>query len=286
MKVHRTYRNWDSPDCHINILKFNNKRIMPLFTPHLHNELEILYFVKGVYEVYGLRQNFQIKSPMVYIVPPNEIHSVRSLCEDGRYLSLAVETSAISMNQDHFFQKSFVEPLHTGNLSFPRVFRSSDPGFPELSAYLEKLMQIKENDPAYRLRRFQYTIGLCAELMPYCDIVQKYNNDREGSEIARRCVIYMYENYYNRLSLAELADYIHIHPNYLCSVFKKSTGLTVMEYLNRIRMERAREFLQKGDLTIGQVAERCGYQSISAFQRTFKTHTGTTPSSFASKARR
>ena len=117
---------------------------------------------------------------------------------------------------------------------------------------------------------------------------QKNNNndDRKGTEIAKRCVHYLHENYCNRISLGELAEHIHIHPNYLCAVFKKSTGLTVMEYLSQIRMERARDFLREGDLSIGQVAERCGFQSISSFQRTFKAYTGATPSGFAAKARK
>jgi len=91
----------------------------------------------------------------------------------------------------------------------------------------------------------------------------------------------MHANYSQVLSLERLAAQVHVHPNYLCAVFKKDVGMTVLEYLSSIRIERARELLGRKNLSIAQIAEQCGFRSISTFQRTFKAYTGTTPSKFA-----
>ena len=91
----------------------------------------------------------------------------------------------------------------------------------------------------------------------------------------------MHSNYDRELTLAMLAQHVHVHPNYLCAIFKKDVGMTVLEYLSRIRVERARELLGRKKLSVDQIAEQCGFRSVSTFQRTFKAYTGTTPSKFA-----
>ena len=125
-------------------------------------------------------------------------------------------------------------------------------------------------------------MGFCAELMQYCTITADHVYAlQEESSLAKACVDFMHANYSREVSLELLAAHVHVHPNYLCAVFKKDVGMTILEYLNRIRIERARDLLSRKKLSIAQIAERCGFRSISTFQRTFKAYTGTTPSKFA-----
>ena len=282
MKIRRIYRDWDNPDCRIQIKHFVNTRVMPVFNPHFHNELEIIYFIRGSYEVYKEDGNLSIKGGTIYFVLPDEVHSVRSLMDDGEYISLAIDLSAISMNPEHYFQKCFVQPLQTGGLRLPRMIRSKDPGHKELIAYLEQFRQPGMEEAASVLKRFSCVMGFCTELMQHCTITT--NNAYtiyEESSLAKACVDYMHANYDRALSLELLAAHVHVHPNYLCNAFKKDVGMTILEYLSRVRVERARELLSRKNLSIAQIAERCGFKSISTFQRTFKAYTGTNPSKFA-----
>ena len=282
MKIRRIYRDWDNPDCRIQIKHFVNTRVMPVFNPHFHNELEIIYFIRGSYEVYKEDGNLSIKGGTIYFVLPDEVHSVRSLMDDGEYISLAVDLSAISMNPEHYFQKGFVQPLQTGTLRLPRMIKSRDPGYKELVVYLEQLRQPCMEEAAYTLKRFSCVMGFCTELMQYCTVTANHvYTMQEESSIAKACVDYMHANYSQELSLELLAAHVHVHPNYLCAVFKKDVGMTVLEYLNRIRIERARELLSRKKQSIAQIAEQCGFRSVSTFQRTFKAYTGTTPSKFS-----
>lgn len=255
---------------------------MRTFNPHVHNEFEIIYIVCGVYEIYRPEGNLPIETQAVYIVRPNEIHSIRSLRDDGEFISLIIDPSEIAMNQKHFFQKNFVQPLQTGKLQLPRMFKASDPGCRELINYLEQLRQLQINDPTCVSKRFALTMGLCIELMNYCRVVHEgVYFLRVESPVAKKCADYINEHFSEKISLDVLAQHVHVHPNYLCAAFKKDVGVTVLEYLNRVRVEWARTYLKEGEMNVAQVAERCGFQSISAFQRTFKAYTGTTPSKFA-----
>ncbi len=285
MNVQRIYRNWDSDDCHIYVRMGISKRIVPFFnphfSPHLHDELEIQYIIRGSYELYRTEGNIRVGADTIYIVPPNEPHGQRSLSQDGEYIILVIQTSAISMDREHFFQKGFVEPLRTGRLHLPRLFRPNDPGYKELEGYMQQLRQLYIDDPTCISKRFIYAMSFCMELMQYCSVTQRNTYARRAeSTIAKTCVEYLHEHYAEKISLEKLAEYVHVHPNYLCAAFKKDTGQTVLEHLNKIRVEQAKIYLGKTDLSVSQVGERCGFQSISAFQRTFKAYTGTTPGKF------
>lgn len=278
MKTRRVYRNWENPDCRIQIKHFFNTRVMPVFNPHFHTELEIIYFIRGSYEVYREERNQKVKGGTIYFVPLHEVHSVRSLIDEGEYISVIVDLSAISMNPEHYFQKSFVQPLQNGNLRLPRMLSSRDPGYKELVVYLEQLRA----QPVDAIKRFSCVMGFCAELMQYCTVTENnVHAVQEQYSLVKACVDYMHANYSQVISLEKLASHVHVHPNYLCAVFKKDVGMTVLEYLSSIRIERARDLLGRKNLSITQIAEQCGFRSISTFQRTFKAYTGTTPSKFA-----
>lgn len=64
---------------------------------------------------------------------------------------------------------------------------------------------------------------------------------------------------------------------YLCRLFKKKMGLTIMEYVLKTRITMAKEMLLSSDLSVTEISESCGFSSISYFSRVFKAETGMTP---------
>ncbi|WP_105618724.1 AraC family transcriptional regulator [Vallitalea okinawensis] len=91
---------------------------------------------------------------------------------------------------------------------------------------------------------------------------------------------YINANYSKDLSLETLASLINISPQYFCSIFKSITGLRVFEYINRIRINHAKELLLGTSYSVDQIALMCGYDSSSYFFTLFKKHQGYTPGAF------
>jgi AraC family transcriptional regulator of arabinose operon len=81
------------------------------------------------------------------------------------------------------------------------------------------------------------------------------------------------------LSVEELAQLIHFHPNYFIRLFKNTTGLSPIQYVNRTRVEKAKHLLTFSQLNISSIADNLG-MDISYFSRMFKEHTGFAPSDF------
>ncbi|MGC3990881.1 MAG: helix-turn-helix domain-containing protein [Chthoniobacteraceae bacterium] len=87
-------------------------------------------------------------------------------------------------------------------------------------------------------------------------------------------------HYGEDLSLARVAQIAGMCTFYFCKQFKKATGCSYTEYLNRIRIERAREELLKPQARVSEVAYEVGFQSLTHFNRIFKKLTGESPSSY------
>ena len=98
-----------------------------------------------------------------------------------------------------------------------------------------------------------------------------------SNEIAKQCIVFIREHYAQRLTLAHIATGCLSQPNYLCAVFKKHTGQTVMEYLNRTRVEIGAELLQNRAMTIGEVMTAVGFSSEETFRENFRKFKGVTP---------
>lgn len=85
------------------------------------------------------------------------------------------------------------------------------------------------------------------------------------------------------LSLESVAEAVAANPSYLSRVFKKETGLTVTDYINRQRIQAALPLLHAGTEMIYQIAYQVGYNNVEHFNRTFKKVTGHSPGYFRDK---
>ena len=91
---------------------------------------------------------------------------------------------------------------------------------------------------------------------------------------------YLEKNYQENINLNKISNYVSLSKNYFCNIFKKETGITIWDYLIRIRMEEAKRMLLDTDQKTYEISERVGYDDPSYFGRLFKKYTGFTPIEF------
>ena len=85
------------------------------------------------------------------------------------------------------------------------------------------------------------------------------------------------ENYQTRLTANKIADHIHMSVRTLIRRFKKATGNTPYEYLQRVRIEAAKKILEKSEEGVEQISFKIGYEDHNAFRKLFKRIVGITP---------
>lgn len=97
---------------------------------------------------------------------------------------------------------------------------------------------------------------------------------------------YIHEHYNENIDLQILANIEHYNFTYYSEWFKKNMGVSLTEYIQKLRMQRAKELLENTDLNLIQVANEVGYNHNSSLTRVFKLHEKTTPLDYRMKIRK
>ena len=99
----------------------------------------------------------------------------------------------------------------------------------------------------------------------------------------RRVMSYIHEHLATDLSLTEVAGVVPLSPHYFATLFKQSTGETLLQYITRCRIERAKELLARRSLAIADICQQVGFSDQSYFTRVFRRYSHMTPKAYRSR---
>ena len=91
---------------------------------------------------------------------------------------------------------------------------------------------------------------------------------------------YIHQNFGNKLTVSSLAETANMSESHFMRVFKRETGISPMEYLIKVRIEKAKKFLSGSDKNITEISLNCGFGSTSHFSSCFLKQTGQTPTEY------
>ena len=129
----------------------------------------------------------------------------------------------------------------------------------------------------------------CQDLMSemfhaYCRLVNKHSG-KNYSPLIQKAVIFIESDLSADLSLKNLSSLLNISASYLSTLFKKETGITITEYVNRKRIRHAAHLLATTHLQVQSIALHCGIPDVNYFSKLFKKHLGRSPKDYRSELR-
>ena len=98
--------------------------------------------------------------------------------------------------------------------------------------------------------------------------------------VTARVRYYFQKNLHQKITLAKAAEVACLSPSGLNHHFKKNMGITPMEYLTALRIQKAEALLTGTDMPIAKIAALCGFESPYYFSNAFKKHQGEAPSAY------
>ena len=98
-----------------------------------------------------------------------------------------------------------------------------------------------------------------------------------GLNKVEKMACYIAQHYTDRLTVADIAKVVGLHPNYAMNLFQKTFGTTLVHYLTQHRVSHAQRLLATSDCTIANVAFESGFNSISRFNDAFRQVCGCSP---------
>lgn len=103
--------------------------------------------------------------------------------------------------------------------------------------------------------------------------------------LADQVVNYLIKNYNNHITGKELTKIFHYSEDYLARIMKRHYHITPWQYIQQLRISKAKELLSNTDQTQAAIADEIGYRDISLFYKAFRKHTGTAPGVWRQRSR-
>lgn len=91
---------------------------------------------------------------------------------------------------------------------------------------------------------------------------------------------YLMKNYREEINLDQIAELVHLAPASVCRFFKSSTGMTLFEYLNKIKIDYSCRLLLNTDLNVVDISYDCGFNNLSHFNKQFRKFIHQTPTQY------
>lgn len=227
------------------------------FPMHLHSSFEFIVVTEGEMQVSVDGKDYFLHQQEALLVFPNQMHELKTPEHSCHFLCI------FSSNLVQAYSKVFTSKIPADN-KFTPCF--SD---------VEKLASITKNDSIIKIKGCLYSI--CSQF----DEIAEYSERKlADDDLILKIFRFVEENYNGDCSLDALSKNTSYHYVYLSKFFKKCTGISFTDYVNRYRISEACYLLQNSQSTILQTAFDCGFDSLRSFNRNFKNIMGVTPSAY------
>lgn len=272
---------------------------------HWHEEIEMLYFPEGNFCLEINMETFTITSECFYFINPGELHSIstHSKTKASEYAVVFGPELLGSPFYDAAWAQ-LIQPLQKGSLLFPRCISKEHSSFLIMKELFQTITdaffrcsssELLENtynkfhttlfrasdkavmDLVDQLLVKASLLQILAELTRWQLFSQTENPDDHRIETIKTVITYMQKHYQDKIYIRDLASLVGLNEQYFCRFFKKTIGISPVEYLNEYRIRQAMRFLTDTSLPVTEVCLECGYNNMGNFLREFRRYTQTTP---------
>ena len=261
----------------------------PYVTAHLHEEAEFTRIEKGscTYQIH--LETYEVEEGDLIFIPPAVLHAISNEKEER------MQSETYVFHMDFLGAKAadicairYLNPLMNQKLIPPFVIKKGHPLYEKAADLFEDInVEYDKKTPGYEIVIKSYLLQLVAALIPYC--TRNTEADAILTEHAKKLkevLSYIDAHYMEELTISGLAGICFFSEYYFMRFFKKYMGMSCVQYIKNVRLERAADQFENGEKNTLEVALSCGFSNLSYFHREFKKKYGMTPKRFISLSAR
>ncbi len=248
---------------------------------HFHSEYELLFVIKGEGTSFVADSIETFSSNDLVLLGSNLPHYWKS-GENNKFSG--VEYIVVQFSNDFFKEAISSYPeFHLIRELLERSLRG---------IRFNKSFSVKIRAKLFKLTKekgFKRTISLLnilqtlAKVRKYKllagELYQTENHDFTSNRLIKT-MHYLNSGYLKKIELKKVAEIANMHPSAFCRFFKQKSGKSLSEFVNDMRISYACRLIIEGRMSVSQVCFESGFNNLSNFNRTFKKHTGFTPSNY------
>lgn len=241
---------------------------------HAHTCHEIYFLISGRRRYFIGHTIYDVAPGNVVIIPSGELHRTTAIGKTGydRYLLYFYENRIASLIES-VGRQNFNALLEGGCLKIPQESAR------KIQKMLEEISEEKKKCDRF-LKAVEENIlqEILLTLLRYGE--RKLSVSGGTAEKIQEAAQYISENYASEITLHTAAELSYMEDTYFSKQFKKLTGFGFNEYLTQTRIKAAENLLATTSLSIGEIAEKCGFSAGNYFGDVFKSLKGVSPSQF------
>lgn len=258
--------------------------------PRVIFDYEIIFLKRGEVELKVEDQTYRVLPGDFIIIRPMQRHSLRSIgsepvhqphihfdLQEDEYSPdvyiLFKELKDVAPSEYKLFRRDILKEICP---DMPSVLRS--PHSKKISELLMALIEEKEKRMVYsELQANGLFLQMFSMLLREASRAEKYEKTSD-EDVAWKAQKYLNKNLDRAVSLDEISEQIHVSKYYLSHRFKELFGVSPMQYHMESRIEYAKNLLANTSDSIGNIAEKVGFENVYSFSRAFKKHENVSPS--------
>lgn len=252
---------------------------------HWHEEIEVIYIEYGDYELNIDLESHTGKCGDIFFIKPFSLHSIKTNNNESTNILHSIVFD-LAMLQSALADGSLVKylaPIINNQNDLPLYINEDSSAYNEILKCLLNIFKCyKEKNKAYELKIKAYLFNLFSLLYEY-DLINENTNStlsKRAPENIRKILNYISDNYYNQLSIKDIAKVSGFSEFHFMKFFKKHIGITCIEYINLFRLEQAANMLVNTDKSIMNISLEVGFNNVSYFNKLFKNTYNLTPKNF------
>lgn len=219
-------------------------------------------------------KKFKIKRNKFFSVNPGQEHNSELTGKVPAYNAIFIDKE--------FLEETSKELFKTTRINFEN---RNNPISPHLRHLFQKFIyEDKNKQPGYKFvlqgLNLQIAVNILREIRNNSNKKTPIPGNYKDARVVRKVIDFLETNYHKDFSLDDLAKEVNYSPFHLIRIFKNGTGKTPFEYLQYIKILKAKEILQNSEKTITEVCFEAGFNNRSHFISVFKKNVGVPPSSF------
>lgn len=166
-----------------------------------------------------------------------------------------------------------------GILSCAIIEPDSENSADRLMRIMRKMFNVLKEDSLYG--GFYASSGLYELLIEFHRLLKKFPSGLYGENTRFAGLISYIDNHCaEKIGMDTLIAVSELSETHICRLFRKYFGMRPMEYMNRKRIQRAKELLESSALSVEEISRNCGFEYLSYFGKLFRRYEGLSPSEY------
>ncbi len=244
---------------------------------HFHSELELIFLLRGRVTYLIGESRYDLKARDFIFANPYEIHSISLASDDCCYVHFLIQESRLRylFASSDMLTFTWQESLNNRKGTV----------YQEIAAAVRTIVIEGANQEAgYLAKAYRELIRILIALNQCCR--QTSVKDRGGkkslNQQRKSCEImdFINSHYMEQISLNTISKALYLSPPYISKIFKENFQTGVLEYINRLRVQKSIVPLCSSNAYIADIAEDCGFTNAKTYSRIFQKEMGVSPTDY------